>query len=226
MPGEQALSRDVCIPVGGDALAGSLVVPEGASGVTLFAHGSGSSRLSPRNQFVARVLQRAGIATLLFDLLTRDEEERDAVTREHRFDIALLSRRLIDATSWIDAQPELRGFGVGYFGASTGSAAALVAAAELGARVRAVVSRGGRPDLAGDDALGRVRAATLLIVGSRDEEVLRLNEYAYARLAAKKDLAVVRGASHLFEEPGTLEEAASLAARWLRAHLVEHRGQR
>ena len=212
-------AREIRITAGNAALPGTLGVPEAANGVVLFAHGSGSSRFSPRNAYVARELQRARVGTLLFDLLTPDEERRDGLTREYRFDIALLATRLVAATRWLDAQPEFSRLPIGYFGASTGSAAALLAAAELGARIAAVVSRGGRPDLAGEAALARVTAATLLIVGSHDDEVIELNRDAYAHLRATKELAIVRGASHLFEEPGTLEEVARLAARWFASHL-------
>ena len=212
-------AREIRITAGNAALPGTLGVPEAANGVVLFAHGSGSSRFSPRNAYVARELQRARVGTLLFDLLTPDEERRDGLTREYRFDIALLATRLVAATRWLDAQPEFSRLPIGYFGASTGSAAALLAAAELGTRIAAVVSRGGRPDLAGEAALSRVTAATLLIVGSHDDEVIELNRDAYAHLRATKELAIVRGASHLFEEPGTLEEVARLAARWFASHL-------
>jgi predicted alpha/beta-hydrolase family hydrolase len=213
------VAREVRITAGNAALSGALTVPESANGVVLFAHGSGSSRFSPRNAYVARELQRARVGTLLFDLLTPDEERRDALTREHRFDIALLATRLVGATRWLDAEREFSHLPIGYFGASTGSAAALLAAAQLGMRIAAVVSRGGRPDLAGEAALTRVTAATLLIVGSHDDEVLELNRDAYAHLRATKQLAIVRGASHLFEEPGALEEVARLAARWFASHL-------
>ena len=212
-------AREIRITAGNAALPGTLGVPEAANGVVLFAHGSGSSRFSPRNAYVARELQRARVGTLLFDLLTPDEERRDGLTREYRFDIALLATRLVAATRWLDTQPEFSRLPIGYFGASTGSAAALLAAAELGTRIAAVVSRGGRPDLAGEAALSRVTAATLLIVGSHDDEVIELNRDAYAHLRATKELAIVRGASHLFEEPGTLEEVARLAARWFASHL-------
>lgn len=214
--------REVKIPAGQATLIGNLSVPGGAKGIVLFAHGSGSSRQSPRNVFVARTLQRAGVATLLFDLLTRAEEQIDLHTREHRFNIPLLGERLVHGTEWIDAQPDLRPLRIGYFGASTGSAAALSAAAQLGGRVSAVVSRGGRPDLA-DAALEHVRAPTLLIVGGDDDVVLGLNEAAYQRLSCEKRLTVVPGASHLFEEPGTLETVASLASDWFRRHLAEDR---
>ncbi|HYC48647.1 MAG TPA: dienelactone hydrolase family protein [Burkholderiales bacterium] len=210
--------RNVRITSGNEALDGNLAVPAGASGLVLFAHGSGSSRLSPRNVFVARALQEAGVGTLLFDLLSRAEEQVDLYTREHRFDIGLLAQRLVHATAWVDTQDELRDLRVGYFGASTGSAAALVAAARLEERVSAVVSRGGRPDLAAAE-LARVRAPTLLIVGGDDDVVIELNEQAYRRLQCEKHLTIVPGASHLFEEPGTLEQVAQLASEWFRRHL-------
>jgi putative phosphoribosyl transferase len=216
--------REVRVAARDATLSGVLAIPTSARGIVLFAHGSGSSRLSPRNVFVARVLQRSGIATLLFDLLTPDEERRDAHTGEHRFDIALLAQRLVDASRWVDAHDALHGLPMGYFGASTGSAAALIAAATPGVRAAAVVSRGGRPDLAGDETLAQVRAATLLIVGGRDDVVIELNERAYARLQCEKDFAVVADASHLFDEPGTLEEVAALAARWFGAHLTADAG--
>ena len=215
----RSTGTEIRIPVGAAALTGNLDVPAHARAIVLFAHGSGSSRHSPRNVWVAGELQRAGIATLLFDLLTAAEEARDIHTREHRFDIPLLATRLVGATRWIDAQPQLRPLAVGYFGASTGSAAALVAAAELGNRVDAVVSRGGRPDLAGAIALPRVTAATLLIVGGDDDVVLDLNRRAYAQMGCERRLAVVPGATHLFEEPGTLEQVAALAVDWFATHL-------
>lgn len=189
--------------------AGLLGIPSGAKGLVVFAHGSGSSRLSPRNAFVARTLRASGLATLLFDLLTEDEDR----IYETRFDIDLLTRRLLSTTAWLKQQPQLCNLSLGYFGASTGAAAALKAAATLGPAVQAIVSRGGRPDLAGLD-LPAVQAATLLIVGGNDEVVIELNREAYAQLRTTKDLQIVPGASHLFEEPGTLEEVARLAARW------------
>lgn len=195
-----------------------MTIPAHATGLVLFAHGSGSSRHSSRNQFVARRIQAAGIGTLLFDLLSEDEEEEDAVTGHLRFDIGLLARRLETAVRWIAGQPEANRLGIGLFGASTGGAAALVAAAELGPRIQAVVSRGGRPDLAGE-ALARVTGPTLLIVGSRDELVVRLNQQAYAQLRCKKQLSLVPGATHLFEEPGTLEKVATMAAEWFCQYL-------
>ncbi len=195
-------------------LAGQLAVPGEPTGLVVFAHGSGSSRHSPRNQFVAQVLNRAGLATLLFDLLTGDEE----LDRANVFDIELLARRLGEVTAWLRDQPTLGQLPIGYFGASTGAGAALWAAAKPGADVAAVVSRGGRPDLAGSH-LGEVRAPTLLIVGGRDQVVLDLNRQAQAKLRCENRLAVVPGATHLFEEPGTLVAAADLARDWLHAHL-------
>jgi dienelactone hydrolase len=215
----EAVTREVRIRAGPAVLAGSLAVPDAKAGIVLFAHGSGSGRLSPRNAYVARQLQRAGVGTLLFDLLTAEEERRDIATSEHRFDIPLLAGRLVAATGWVLSQDELSNRPIGYFGASTGSAAALLAASELGAKVAAVVSRGGRPDLAGEAALAHVKAATLLIVGGHDDVVIELNRDAFAHLRGPKDLAIVPGASHLFEEPGTLEEVARLASRWFTSHL-------
>lgn len=195
-------------------LEGILAIPQKAKGVAIFAHGSGSSRLSPRNTFVARFLQQGGLGTLLFDLLTA-EEDRD---HENRFDIDLLSRRLTEATRWLTDQPEGTGLSVGYFGSSTGAAAALIGAAEMGSFIKAVVSRGGRPDLA-TVYLEKVRSPTLFIVGERDETVLQLNRQALARLTAEAELAIVPGATHLFEEVGTLEKAAELAREWFLFHL-------
>ena len=198
-------------------LAGILQIPKTAYALIVFAHGSGSSRLSPRNTAVARALNDRGLATLLFDLLTPAEE----ADRANVFDIALLASRLGEAVSWIDKQPSLGKFPLGLFGASTGAAAALVAAAELSRRVGAVVSRGGRPDLAGA-ALDRVRAPTLLIVGGADFQVIELNEQALARLRAPKALEIVPGASHLFPEPGALEAVVEHAAAWFERYLGEH----
>lgn len=209
---------EVQLPAGPVLLDGELSVPQGASGIVLFAHGSGSSRRSPRNQYVARVMREAGVGTLLFDLLTREEEAVDTYTRELRFDIDLLARRLVAATNWLAAAVKTRHLRPGYFGASTGGGAALVAAAALGKQVGAVVSRGGRPDLAGE-ALSRVKAPTLLIVGGLDGPVIRMNEDAYAELRCVKELKIIPGATHLFEEPGKLEEVASLAAKWFLNHL-------
>jgi len=211
-----AQAKDVHIRSGAVQLQGDLSVPAGASGVVLFAHGSGSSRHSPRNQSVARTIREAGVGTMLFDLLTAEEEAVDIQTRHLRFDIGLLADRLIDATDWIKGEFDY--LSVGYFGSSTGGGAALVAAAEVGDRVGAVVSRGGRPDLAGD-ALPKVKSPTLLIVGGLDYPVIELNQEALARLRCEKELKIVPGATHLFEEPGTLEEVARLAADWFGRHL-------
>jgi pimeloyl-ACP methyl ester carboxylesterase len=217
-PQDQRESRPVIVATDSADLAGDLAVPESARGIVVFAHGSGSSRLSPRNQFVARELRGARLATLLFDLLTAEEDEVDEVTREYRFDIDLLARRLVGATDWLAEQPEAQELKIGYFGASTGSAAALMAAAERPTLVRAIVSRGGRPDLAAP-ALPRVIAPTLLIVGGNDEQVLGMNKKAMAQMRAQKELAIVEGATHLFEEPGALEEVARLAREWFARHL-------
>ncbi|MBI3849083.1 MAG: dienelactone hydrolase family protein [Verrucomicrobia bacterium] len=213
-----AVTRNVLIPAEQAHLEGELKIPAGSAGVVLFAHGSGSSRHSPRNQFVARVIRESGNGTLLFDLLTREEELEDNITAQLRFDIGLLARRLVEATRWLATQPETQQHGIGYFGSSTGGGAALVAAAELGKQINAVVSRGGRPDLAGN-ALPRVQSPTLLIVGEYDEVVIRLNEEALAELRCEKELKIVPRATHLFEEPGALEEVARLAADWFQRHL-------
>jgi putative phosphoribosyl transferase len=218
-------ARPVRVDAGTAALEGSLALPDGARGVVLFAHGSGSSRHSPRNRFVAGELQRGGLATLLIDLLTADEEAVDLRTRRLRFDIDLLAERLAGTTDWLGQQPATRPLAVGYFGASTGGGAGLVAAAQRPEAVGAVVSRGGRPDLAGE-ALARVRAPTLLIVGGDDAPVIRMNEEALARLRGEKRLALVPGASHLFEEPGALEEVARLARDWFVRHLGRASGTR
>lgn len=215
---ERVAIREVGIPSGAITLRGALELPAGTPGVVLFAHGSGSSRHSPRNQFVASVIRASGIGTLLFDLLTEEEEEEDDSTARLRFDIPLLAQRIVEVTKWLMTQPETRGLGIGYFGASTGGGAALMAAADMGERIGAVVSRGGRPDLAGD-ALPDVKSPTLLIVGGYDDTVLRLNQEALARLRCKKALKIVPGATHLFEAPGTLEEVAWLAADWFCGHL-------
>jgi putative phosphoribosyl transferase len=208
----------VRIQAGAVTLEGDLQVPDHAVGLGLFAHGSGSSRHSPRNQFVARELQAAGLATLLLDLLTPEEEAVDQHTGHLRFDIALLAERLVAATHWAGVDAATRSLAIGYFGASTGAAAALVAAALEPDKVRAVVSRGGRPDLAGE-ALPLVRAPTLLIVGGRDLTVLELNRAAMARMRAETRLEIVPGATHLFEEPGALEAVARLARDWFLRHL-------
>jgi dienelactone hydrolase len=213
-----ATETPVVVPVDDLALEGTLTVPEHAYGVVLFAHGSGSSRHSPRNKLVAGELHRARLGTLLFDLLSADEERVDARTGELRFDIGLLARRVIAATDWLGEQAAVRGLPIGCFGASTGAAAALVAAAERPDVVRTVVSRGGRPDLAGD-ALARVRAPTLLIVGGKDDVVLDLNRGAQAQMHAETKLEIVPAATHLFEEPGKLERVAELARDWFGRHL-------
>lgn len=215
--------REVCIPVDDIWLYGDLVTPPGFQGLVLFAHGSGSGRHSARNRQVAQRLQHAGIATLLFDLLTAQEEQTDLNTREHRFDISLLTGRMQDTTAWAAAQPELQHAAIGYFGASTGSAATPLAAARLGNKIAAVVSRGGRPDLAGLVALANVTAPTLLIVGSADHEVIELNQQALEDLRCEKSLGIVPGATHLFGEAGTLEQVAQLASSWFIAHLTSLR---
>jgi putative phosphoribosyl transferase len=214
---EVRVVRDVLIPSGKVQLEGELNIPAGSSGVVLFAHGSGSSRHSPRNKYVARTLHDSSIGTLLFDLLTQEEEEEEKYTRHLRFDISLLSERLIEATNWLKTQTEVESLPIGYFGSSTGAAAALVAAAGLGEQVAVVVSRGGRPDLAGA-SLPLVKAPTLLIVGGYDEQVISLNRDAYGRLRCEKQMEIVERATHLFEEPGTLEEVARLAAEWFKKH--------
>ena len=213
------MSRDdrerlVQIDADGVTLEGALAIPPGAEGVVLFAHGSGSSRHSPRNNFVAGVLRAAGLGTLLFDLLTEKEDE----VYETRFDIDLLTRRLIAATRWFMKQPRSRGLAVGYFGSSTGAASALRAAAALGGEIGAIVSRGGRPDLAGG-ALPRVQSPTLLIVGGDDLTVIDLNRRAYDQMKGERELKIIPGATHLFEEPGALEEVARLAADWFKRYL-------
>jgi dienelactone hydrolase len=214
-----AVERSVVIQAGGAELEGNLAIPQGARGIVMFAHGSGSSRHSSRNKFVAEVLRRAGLGTLLLDLLTPQEEQVDAHTRHMRFDIDLLADRLIGAMRWLDTQDDTRGLSVGLFGASTGGAAALVAAARRPDRVDAVVSRGGRPDLAGDE-LPHVHAPTLLIVGGRDTVVIELNKQAIARMVAPVELVIVPGATHLFEEPGALEQVAQLARDWFVRYLA------
>lgn len=205
----------VHIPADAAKLDGDLILPPSVKGVVLFAHGSGSSRFSPRNTYVASILQKAGIGTLLFDLLTSEEDQ----DYETRFDITLLTRRLLAATAWLREQPQTRELSLGYFGASTGAAAALQAAAQPGNKISAVVSRGGRPDLAGEMALRKVKAPTLLIVGGEDTVVIGLNQQAYALLDCTKEMSIVPGATHLFEEPGTLEQAARKAAGWFMQYL-------
>lgn len=207
-------------------LEGNLSIPKGSKGLVLFAHGSGSSRHSPRNKYVAQVLQVAGIATLLIDLLTEEEEEIDLQTRHLRFDINLLAQRLIGATDWLKQEQnfQTKDLSVGYFGASTGAAAALMAAAQRRKLIKAIVSRGGRPDLAGSENLSRVQAPTLLIIGGNDEPVIEMNRDAYKQLTNLKDnqkekkIIIVPGATHLFEEPGKLEKVAHLAKDWFQYH--------
>lgn len=208
----------VNISAGQVTLEGNLGVPKEAQGIVLFAHGSGSSRHSPRNRYVAQVLRKAGLATLLFDLLTTEEEAVDMRTRHLRFDIELLAERLLGATDWLAQNPEIRDFRVGYFGSSTGSAAALIAAARRLDAISAIVSRGGRPDLAGA-ALSDVQAPTLLIVGGNDAPVISMNQDALEQLHSEKKIKIIPGATHLFEEPGALEQVARLAADWFVRHL-------
>jgi putative phosphoribosyl transferase len=210
--------NEVQIHAGRAVLSGNLHTPEGASALVLFAHGSGSSRHSPRNQFVARTLNDAGLATLLFDLLTQEEEAIDIQTREIRFNIHLLAERLVHATKWAKQQEQTRDLRIGYFGSSTGAAAALVAAIDVPPDVGAIVSRGGRPDLAGQ-ALPKVQAPTLLIVGGDDDIVIELNEQARDRMRCEVKLEIVPGATHLFEEPGALEKVAKLASDWFVNHI-------
>jgi dienelactone hydrolase len=214
------LERTVSIPIGGITLEGTLGVPASPTGIVLFAHGSGSSRFSPRNRFVARVFRDGGLGTLLLDLLSPSEEVVDEVTRHHRFDIPMLADRLVVAIDWLRAQRDTADLPIGLFGASTGGGAALVAAAERQAVVNAVVSRGGRPDLA-EESLPLVEAPTLLIVGGRDDLVITLNEQARDRMRAEVRLEIVPGATHLFEEPGALEQVATLAREWFLSHLSQ-----
>lgn len=216
-----ATSRPVRIPAGAVELVGDLTLPDEPNGLVLFAHGSGSSRLSPRNRSVAQSLNRIGLATLLFDLLT----ETESADRDNVFDIPLLAGRLLAATEWAERDPDLVQLRVGYFGASTGAGAALIAAARAGQRIAAVVSRGGRPDLAGEWLAG-VQAPTLLVVGSRDTTVLELNRLALGRLRCPRKLAVVPGATHLFDEPGTLEQVCRVAGDWFTTHLGTHGASR
>lgn len=207
------------VPVSRRELEGELAVPAGARGIVLFAHGSGSSRFSPRNRRVAAHLQQGGLGTLLVDLLTQDEEEVDLRTAHLRFDIPMLADRLAQISDWLGADERTAGLRIGCFGASTGGGAALVAAAVRPEAIRAVVSRGGRPDLAGD-ALGQVRAPTLLIVGANDREVIRMNREAFEKMNCERRLEIIPGASHLFEEPGALDKVAALARDWFQLHLT------
>ena len=219
LPGKSTIPLPVRLHAPGAVLDADLCLPDGASALVIFAHGSGSSRHSPRNRTVAEALQRARLGTLLLDLLTEDEERTDVVTAEFRFDIPMLAARVVAALDWARAGEKTAGLPLGLFGASTGAAAALMAAAERPAIVRAVVSRGGRPDLA-DAALARVGAPTLLVVGGRDEVVIDLNRQAAARLVVENRVEIVPGATHLFEEPGALNEVALLAADWFARHLA------
>jgi dienelactone hydrolase len=212
------VDEPVSIPLDSIRMEGNLSIPDNATGIVVFAHGSGSSRLSPRNRFVAQQLQGEGLATMLFDLLTPEEERIDAVTAHLRFDIELLAFRLVAATDWLLRRPDTKHLDIGYFGASTGAAAALTAAALRPDNIKAVVSRGGRPDLT-KEPLANVRSPTLLIVGGRDTPVIGMNEWALDRLRSEKELRIVPGATHLFEEPGKLEEVAALAGEWFTAHL-------
>jgi pimeloyl-ACP methyl ester carboxylesterase len=213
-----AAGESIVIPVEGGDIGADLRVPEGAAGLVIFAHGSGSSRFSSRNRAVAEFLETNRLGTLLLDLLTRPEESVDRLTREHRFDIDLLGRRVVLATDWAQGRRDLQQLPIGYFGASTGAAAALIGAAARPTVARAVVSRGGRPDLAGD-ALPKVQAPTLLIVGGDDEPVIEMNRNAMKEMTAPAELEIVPGATHLFEEPGTLEQVMDLASSWFRRHL-------
>jgi len=206
------------IPVGKVIVEGDLTVPSDAVGIVLFAHGSGSSRFSPRNQYVAREFNKSKIGTLLFDLLTREEEEQDMFTAEYRFNIELLAERLVGATEWLKKNQQTKNYSFGYFGASTGAAAALIGAAKLPKDISAVVSRGGRPDLAAG-YLSQVKAPTLLLVGGLDAEVIKLNRQAMAQITAEKKLVIIPGASHLFEEPGKLEEVAKASEEWFLSYL-------
>jgi putative phosphoribosyl transferase len=220
MKERNGIERDVSIELAKVTLQGTLGLPETAKGIVLFAHGSGSSRLSPRNRYVAGELQSQGIATLLFDLLTPEEEAVDQRTMQLRFNIRLLAKRLVGATRWVMRDLEVLGLDIGYFGASTGAAAALMASAQLSDTIAAVVSRGGRPDLAGE-ALGAVQAPTLLIVGGNDKQVITLSQQALAELeCCEKKLVIIPGATHLFEEPGALAKVAGMAAEWFACHFA------
>ncbi len=221
--GGQVLQQ-VHIPVDATRLEGDLTLPVDATGIVLFAHGSGSGRLSSRNKFVAGMLYEAKVATLLFDMLTSHEQELDMRSGHLRFDIDFLARRLLEATHWVHEQQETREMNIGYFGGSTGAAAALVAAAQEPDKVHAIVSRGGRPDLAAA-WLPKVKAPTLLIVGGADYTVVELNRKAREELTAKRKLAIVPGATHLFEEPGALDQVAELASKWFLEHMTGNRGE-
>lgn len=210
---------EISIPIGDSSINGNLHVVDNANALVIFAHGSGSSRFSKRNQFVANILNQATISTLLFDLLTKEEDAVDQVTRQFRFDIPLLAERLVTVTKWVQSNNNTQYLTLGFFGSSTGAAAALIAAAQLSEAIHAVVSRGGRPDLAGD-YLAKVKSPTLLIVGQLDYEVISLNESAYKQLTCTKEIAIIPGATHLFEEPGTLEQVATIASNWFIKFLV------
>ena len=212
------LNEVITIPLEKVTLEGNLQVPENASGLVVFVHGSGSSRFSPRNNHVAKAMNQAGLSTLLFDLLTAEEDRIDQRTREFRFNIPLLASRLIQVTDWITYQPSLKNINLGYFGASTGAAAALIAAAQRSYLVKAIVSRGGRPDLAGSD-LALVKAPVLFLVGSLDVEVISLNRQAQQQLHHLNELKIISGATHLFEEPGTLDQVTKLATQWFKLYL-------
>jgi dienelactone hydrolase len=224
-PSAHIQEQTVHVQAGGVQLEGNLSIPDATRGLVVFAHGSGSSRHSRRNRAVARALQNNHLGTLLIDLLTLEEEAVDQYTRHLRFDIPMLAQRLVHAITWLKREPQSASLPVGLFGASTGAGAALIAAAQKPDTVGAVVSRGGRPDLAGE-ALPRVTAPTLLIVGGRDQPVIELNEQAFQQLRARKELVIVPGATHLFEEPGTLEEVARLASDWFTQHLAVKAAQR
>jgi dienelactone hydrolase len=213
----QAFDQIVHIAADNIHIEGMLELPNNAQGIVLFAHGSGSSRHSPRNNYVARILHSGGMGTLLMDLLTPEEDMDD----ETRFDIPLLTRRLLAATDWLQTQQRIKQLPIGYFGASTGAAAALQAAAEPGNKISAVVSRGGRPDMAGADALSRVNAPTLLLIGGLDDIVIELNQEAFSHMHCTKHISIIPGASHLFEEPGTLEKVAKLASDWFKHYLIK-----
>lgn len=217
------ISSEIQIPINSITLEGNLTIPEGAKGIVIFAHGSGSSRFSSRNRYVAQELQKESLGTLLFDLLTAEEERIDMITAHLRFDIDLLAHRLVSVTTWLLSNPETKNLNIGYFGASTGAAAALIAAKVNANIIKAVVSRGGRPDLA-EKVLQDVKAPTLLIVGGEDYQVIEMNQWALDQLKVeKKELKIVPGATHLFEEPGTLEEVANLAGEWFKRYLLEEK---
>lgn len=214
-----SIKTEITIPIDGSVIRGNLTILEKTKGIVIFAHGSGSSRFSPRNRLVADLLQAAGFSTLLFDLLTQEEDQIDTETREFRFNIPLLADRLVLVTKWVSYNKETLSLPIGYFGASTGAAAALIAAAQLPKMVSAVVSRGGRPDLA-QQYLVKVQAPTLLIVGANDHDVIILNQQAYNQLTCTKKMILIPGATHLFEEPGTLQEMAKAAIAWFEIYVV------